>query len=153
MWCCGVLCCVWYVVCCAMRCVCGGCVWCDVCVGVVSVVSVGGGAWHAENPRVCIQNASVCTFMHTRWRLEPTLGGPLSLSPLVLSSISILSFSSSLLFSSFFSLSVTMTMITRPVGSLCKHGSHVPQCQSACTSPHPLSGEHVRTMQETTVLV
>ena len=67
---------------------------------------------------------------------------------------------SSLLFSSLFpllsflsSLSATMTMITRPVGSLCTHGSNLPDCQSACTLADSLFGEHVRIMQETTVLV
>ena len=46
-----------------------GAVWCArygvlcvVCCGVVSVVSVCGAAWHAESPRVQVQNVSVCTF-------------------------------------------------------------------------------------------
>ena len=51
-------------------------------------------------------------------------------------------------------LSVTMTMITRPVGlSLCTHGSDLPECQSAWTLAHSLLAEHGRIMQETTVLV
>ena len=37
--------------------------------------------------------------------------------------------------------------------SLCTHGSNLPECQSACTLAHSLFGEHVRIMQETTVLV
>ena len=50
-------------------------------------------------------------------------------------------------------LPVTMTMITRPVGSLCKQSSDLPQCQSAWASVHSLFGDDVRIMQETTVLV
>ena len=34
------------------------------------------------------------------------------------------------------SLSATMTMITRPVGCLCTHGSNLPESQSACTLAH-----------------
>ena len=46
-----------------------------------------------------------------------------------------------------------MTMITRPAGlSLCTHGSNLPECQSACTLAHSVFGEHVRIMQERTVL-
>ena len=106
----------------------------SVCVRCVSVVSVCGAAWHVENPRVQVPHVSVCTFKtlqcvpasHTRKRFERTHGdvwnphtGPLS--PLVLSSFSLPSFSSFVLFlfsSLFSSLSVTMTMIARPVGSL-----------------------------------
>ena len=53
------------------------------------------------------------------------------------------------LLSSLSSLSATMTMITRPVGSLCTHGSDLPECRSAFAWAHALSGEHVRIMQET----
>ena len=51
------------------------------------------------------------------------------------------------------SLSVTTTMITRPVGSLCVHTALT--CQSVRVhGPWPISllAEHVRIMQETTVL-
>ena len=45
-----------------------------------------------------------------------------------------------------------MTMITRPVGSLCTDGSDLPECQSAWASVHCLFDDYVRIMQETTVL-
>ena len=77
-------------------------------------------------------------------------------SLLFLSSVvlSIRSLSLSLLFLSS-PLSVRMSMITRPVGSLslCTQGSDLPECQSAWTLAHSLFAEHVRIMQETTVLV
>ena len=44
-----------------------------------------------------------------------------------------------------------MKMIARPVGSLCTHGHILPEGQSAWALAHFLSGEHVRTMQETLV--
>ena len=104
-----------------------------------------------------------CTWCpYTRNRFERTHGGVwnlhtggLSLSPLVLHSFSLPSFSSFVLFTLFssLSLSVTMTMIPRPVGCLCKQCSDLPQCQSAWTSVHLLFGDFVRIMQETTVLV
>ena len=79
-----------------------------------------------------------------RRRLEPTHGGPLSLSlaPLVLSSFSLPSFPSFVLFLfSFSSLSVTMTMIARLVGSLCVHTALTcPKLQSAWTWAQSLSG-------------
>ena len=50
-------------------------------------------------------------------------------------------------------LSVTMTMITRPVGPLRKQSSDLPQFQSAWASVHSLFGCCVRIMQETTGLV
>ena len=57
-------------------------------------------------------------------------------------------------FFSFSSLSATMTTITRPVGSLCVHTAlSCPKGQSAWTLAHSLLAEHVRIMQETTVLV
>ena len=66
--------------------------------------------------------------VHTEAVGAYTRGVPLSLSPLVLSSFSLPSFSSFVLFlrsllSALLSplLSVTMTMITRPIGSLCVH--------------------------------
>ena len=46
-----------------------------------------------------------------------------------------------------------MTMITPPVGSLCTHSSDLHECHCAWASVHSLFGEHVRIMQETTVLV
>ena len=124
------------------------CVMCGVC--GVCVLCVWRGLARGKQPvcrfqtppfvgskRFCVygQNARVCSTCalcrYTRSRLEPTHGGH-SLSP---------------------SLSATMTMITRPVGSLCKHGSDLPQCQSAWASVHSLFAEHVRIMQQTTVLV
>ena len=45
-----------------------------------------------------------------------------------------------------------MTMITPPVGSLCTQSSNLPECQCAWAVAHALFGEHVRIMQETTVL-
>ena len=45
-----------------------------------------------------------------------------------------------------------MTTITRPFGSLCTHGSDLPECQSAWASVHYLFGDYVRIMQETTVM-
>ena len=46
-----------------------------------------------------------------------------------------------------------MTMITRPAGlSLCTHGSDLP-FGPECMYLGSLSGEHVRIMNETTVLV
>ena len=69
----------------------------------------------------------------------------LSFSPLYLFSLPSLVFSPSLL--------ATMTMITRPIGSLCVHTALLcPECRSACTFAHSLFGEHVRITQETTVL-
>ena len=49
---------------------------------------------------------------------------------------------------------MTMTMSTRPVGSLCTHGSDLlwgPK--RSCTLGHSLLGEHVRITQETIVQV
>ena len=91
-------------------------------------------------------------------------GGPsLFLSSLLLSLFRRSSFSLSLvlflcsllssLLSSLPSFSATMTMITRSVGSLCTQSSDLPECQCAWASVHSLFGEHVRIMQETTVLV
>ena len=54
---------------------------------------------------------------------------------------------------SFSSLSITMTMIARPVRSLCTHSPILPDRQSAWTLAQSLSGEHVRIMQETFVYV
>ena len=44
-------------------------------------------------------------------------------------------------------------MITRSGGSLCTQSSDLPECQCAWASVHSLFGEHVRIMQEITVLV
>ena len=82
--------------------------------------------------------------------LSLSLVPSLSLS-LFLRSLSLLSFSSLFpLLSSLSSLSATMTMITRPVGSLCVHPA-LPYSagRSACTLAYSLSSEHVRIMQET----
>ena len=180
--------CVWCVRMCGMCVLCFGvwCVWCvvcvGVCVGVVSVVSVGGAAWHAENPVCRFKNASVCTgntrtCWNTRARVAGTHGSVsnvhteafwtytrsvslsfLSLLSLFLSLSSFLFLRSlpsfSFLSSLFSSLSVTMTMISRPVGSLCvRTALTCPKGQSAWTLAHSLLAEHVRSMQQTTVLV
>ena len=117
----------------------------------------------AERPHVEHMRA-FCRY--TQRPFKPTHGdvlilhtGGLSLSSPSLflssfSSFSLPSFSSlfSLLSSLFSPLPVTMTMITRSVGSLCKQSSDLTQCQCAWTSVHSLLAEHVRIMQETTVL-
>ena len=117
---------------------------------------------------------------HTRKRFEPTHGDVLNLHtgrreggfsylslvpslflsspPFSLPSFFLLSFSRSLpllssLLSSLYSFLATMTMITRSVGSLCTQSSDLLECQCAWASVHSLLAEHVRSMQETTVLV
>ena len=59
----------------------------------------------------------------------------------------------SLLSSLFFPLSNDVNDRSSSRLSLCTHGSNLPEDFSACTLVHSLSGEHVRIMQETTVLV
>ena len=76
---------------------------------------------------------------YTRRRFEPTHGS-LSLSLLSLFSLSL---SLSLLSALFSPLPVTMTMITRSVGSLCTQSSDLPECQCAWASVLSLFGEHV----------
>ena len=156
-------------------------VWCVcVCFFVCGVWCVECGA---ENLPVCRFKTFPCVgskrlrlyrqnarMLNTCARFDGTHGGilnlhtgRLSLSPLLLSFSrpffflslpSYFSRSPSLLSFLLSSLSATMTMITRPVGSLslCKHGSDLPECQGACTLAHSLSGEHVSIMHETTVL-
>ena len=127
--------------------VCGVCAWCVLCVcGVVCVLCVWRGLARGK-PLVCRFKTSPCApaprahvehmrafYRYTRRRFEPTHGDVsnlhnrgLSLSllsfslSLVLSSLSLPSYFSlslSLLSSLLSSLSATMTMITRPVGSL-----------------------------------
>ena len=90
---------------------------CGVC-GVCCVLSVCGAAWHAEKQlRVKVQNASVCTSK-TRACVQHARVLPLFLSSFILFL---------LLFSS---LSVTMTMTTRPVGSLCLHTGLTCDCDA-----------------------
>ena len=77
---------------------------------------------------------------------------------LVLSSLSLSLHSLSLaLFPSFvfslFSLSYIVNDHSSSALFLGTHGSDLPECQSACTLAQSLSGEHVRIMHETTVLV
>ena len=164
--------------------------WCLVCcvsVGVCVCVCVGvcGATWHAENPpcvgfqtspcvrskrlRVYRKHARMCStcarFSGTHGGVlnvhTETFGGePLSLSPLVLPTFSLPSFSSlfsSLLFSIFFSLLFSLRNNDSDHSSsrlsLCTHGSDLPECQSPWASVHSLFGQHVRIMQETTVLV
>ena len=149
-WCCGVLyCCgLWCVVCG----VCGVCVWCVWCVWRGLGTRKNSVCRFKTSPcvgskrfRVCRQNARMCSTCarfagthgsvlnrHTE-RREGRGGVLFSLSrPLSLSLFrrSLPSFSFFVLFLSSLSLfsshSVTMTMITRPVGSLCTHSSDSP---------------------------
>ena len=139
--------CVVSVVC--VRGVCVVCVRCGVC-----LLSVCNVAWHAENPP-CV---AVCSFKTPP--CVPAKRAHVELSSLLLSLFRRSSFSlslvlfylpSSLLFS-LCSFSATMTMITRSVGSLCTQSSDLPECQCAWASVHSLFGEHVRIMQETSVV-
>ena len=162
---CRVVCCVWLcvwnvrfvfwwcVVCCCV--LCG--VWCVVC--------VCGAAWHpvcrlkSSQERLRVQHARVLPahteafWTDTRRLFEPTRGGGgrrgflISLSSL---SLSLVPFSFSALSSPalFSSLSVTMTMIIRPVGFLCTQSSDLPECQCAWASVHSLLAEHIRSMQK-----
>ena len=89
--------------------------------------------------------SSVVLFLLSFSRSLPSFSSfslSLRLSSLFLSSLS----------SSLSSVSARMTMITRPLGSLCTHGSDLPECQSACTLAPSLFDDYVRIMQETTVL-
>ena len=121
---------------------------------------------YRQNGRMLEHMRAFCQY--TRMPFECTHGSVLNLNTggLFLSPLLFLSFLLSLFLRSlslhssipsalfpllsalFSSLSITMTMITRPVGSLCTHGS----CQSAWASVHSLVGDYVRIMQETTVL-
>ena len=152
LWCCVF--CWWCVVWCVCVWLCVWCVWCVWC----------GAAWHAENRSVCRFKTPPCVR-----RPERTHGGVLNLHTegfsafsslfssllsslsLVLSSLSLALFP--LLSSLFFSLSNNVNDHSSSALSLGTHGSNVPECQSACTLAHSLSGEHVRIMHETTVLV
>ena len=151
---------------CAVR---GRYVWCWCwCWCVVSLVCVGrlGLRVYRENPRmlntcarfarthggVLDQHTGDVSNLHTGCLSLSLLSFSLSL---VLSSFSLPSYVSrslSLLSSLLSSLSAAMTMITRPVGSLSlsKHGSDLPECQSAWAVAR--LADHVRIMQETTVL-
>ena len=161
-WCCGVLLCVCCdVLCelgCVLGCVCG--VWC-VWRGLAR-----GKTVYRQNACMCFNMRAFCQY--TQKRFEPTHGDVLNLHtvrreavlfslsrPFSLpSSFSLPSFSSFVLFLFLSSLlSVTMTMITRSIGSLCvTHRSDLPECQSAWAVAHSLLAEHVRIMHETTVL-
>ena len=136
VWCVVCVCwCVCVLVC--VLCVCGG-----VCVCVLCVARLGT----RKNP-VCRFKTSAC--VHSKHGDVLNLhAGSLSLS---LSSPFF--FLSSFVLFLFSPLPVTMTMITRSVGSLCTQSSDLPECQCAWASVHSLLGEHVRIMQETTVLV
>ena len=124
----------------------------------------------AKRPHVFNMRA-VCRY--TRKRSEPTHGDVsnlhakrregrrvregggslLSLFPsLFLSSVVLFLFSLSLLSSSLSSLSNNDNDHSSSRFSLYTHGSDLPECQSAWTLAHSLFGEHVRIMQETTVL-
>ena len=134
-----------------------GVVWCCCFVWCMCVV------WHAENPSVCAFKTPVCTQktpacsthagvfgVHTEaCRIYTRKGLPPSLSFLLsLFFLSFLLFSLSL----FSSLSNNLNDHSSSRLSLCTQGSDMPECQSACLSVHSLFGEHVRIMQESTVL-
>ena len=126
-------------------------------VPVHTVTEEGGGSLLSET----------CLDLHPSLPLSISFSRPcslclssilLSLSLSLPSVVSLPSFSSFVLFlfslpssfsslsSPFFSsLSVTMTMITRPVGSLCVHTALTCESvgRSACASVHSLFGEHV----------
>ena len=120
-WCCGVLCCV--VTCGVGTGVGVHCVVCGVVCGVVCVVCV------------------VLSVCGAAWHSEKPLVCRFKTSPCVGSKTLPLCTVKTR----------AMTMITRPIGSLCKQSFDLPQCQSACALAHSLSGEHVRIMHETTV--
>ena len=164
MWCVVVYCCVCRYVLCWCWCWCAMCgVWCAWCVrGVccVVVLSVCSAAWHAENPpcvgskrlRVKVQNASVCTGK-TRACSTHVRVLPLHSLPSFSSSVLFPSFSFSALFSRLLPfLSNNDNDHSSNRLSLCAHGSDLPECQSAWAKAHSLLAEHVRRMQETTVL-
>ena len=168
-------------------------VWCGACMAcgkppVCQNASVGGAfktppCVPGKRPHVLDMRAF---SRYTRRRLERTHGGVLNLhtegfsafSVFLALSLSLLLFSLSALFSLvslsllsslsspslLSSLSATMTMITRPVGSLCVHTALTCECVGVrvlwlipChvrrTCSHHARNKHVRIMQETTVLV
>ena len=132
--------------------VCGMCVLCFGVCGVCCVCGVVCGA-------VCVAP------LGTRKTSDSLYRSLLSFSSFVLFRRSLSSLCSSLFSACFsffsvssqlsvflFSMRMTMTMIARPVGSLCTHGSDLPECQSAWAVAPSLWGEHFRIMQETCVL-
>ena len=156
---------------CGIRVLClGVVVYCCVC-WVVSVVClyVWRSLARGKSPcvgskrlRVLVQNASVCAGK-TRACVEPThgeegrdrgspLSRPFSLSLFLLSLFRVVLFIRSLSLSL---LSLFSSLLNNHSSSrfcLCTHGSDLPECQSAGTLTHSLLGEHVRIVQETTVL-
>ena len=175
--CCSVLLCVCRDVLCWCWCwcaMCGAFVSVGVCVWmcVVSAVCCVWCVWRGlarRKPPVCRFRTDPCMpekrphvfnmrafCQYTRKRFEPTRGDVLNLHTEKRKERGV-SLLSRLLFSSLFpllsSLSSLSDEITRPIGlSLCTHGSDLPENQSAFTLAHSLFGEHVRIMQETTVL-
>ena len=165
--------CVCVVSCVVCGCACGMCVLCFGGVWCVVVCCVVCGVWCVCVARLDIpcagsnrlKNASVFNMRafcrHTRKRFEPTHGDFLNLHgveggrrgfliSLSSLSLSLVPFSFSALSSPalFSSLSVTMTMIIRPVGFLCTQSSDLPECQCAWASVHSLLAEHIRSMQK-----
>ena len=124
---------VWCVVCCTVRCgvcadsvcrmcvvcfgVCGVCAWCVVCVARL-------GTRKNLSPFFLFLR-SLPSFSFSS--LSARISFFLSLSLLVSLFVSV----SSQLSVFLFSMTMAMTMIARPVGSLCTHGSDLPECQSA----------------------
>ena len=154
---CGVVCVHVVVWCCGVVLLCGVVVWCCfVWCGVVRLaMRKTPPCVDSKRIRVCVQDASVCTGK-TRVRL---LCLCCSLSSFCLSFCLSLSLSLPLLFSlSLFPLFSLVFPLSNDDNdhsssrlSLFTHGSDL--CQSACTLAYSLFGEHVRIIQETTVLV
>ena len=149
---------------CVLLCVVLGCACCcGVCVSSCLALKKKLPCVRSKRSRVYFQNerferthGSVSLFSPSCLSLLIRLSFSLSLSLLVsLCLLSArLSFFLSLSFSALsITLSITMTLIARPVGSLCTHGSILPDRQSAWTLAESLSGEHVRITQETVVQI
>ena len=132
---------------------CGVCVWCVWCGTLKTPPCV-----RSRRLRV---NQEKSRMFNTCGRFPGTHGGVLNLHTegfstfcvfLALFLLSVCPSFSSPLFSSLFSVTMTNNDHSSSRFSLCTHGSDLPECQSACASVHSLFGEHVRIMQETTVL-
>ena len=164
LWCLWCL-CVVCVVCCVRWCV---CVWlcvlwlgCVVCLGCAVCVSVCLCACHTGHGRFERTHGSVLKVQtgafskHTRKRVI-RLSLLSCVSYVSLFSYASLSLSAHVFFFLCFSLlsktlSIAMTMVARPVGSLCTHGSILPEGQSAWALSPSLFGEVLCIMQKNCV--
>ena len=108
---------------------------------------VCGAAWHAENLSLSLSVPSLPSFSSVVLFLFLSLLVTLSFSARFSSFLSPVKLSVFL-----FSMTMTMAMIARPVGSLSVHGPDLPECQCAWAVAPSLQAEHRRTMQETHVL-